>query len=92
MALELVCSLFERYWNQGIGTEACRRVLVWGLYELNIPRIIGCVGDGNDASRCLVATLGMSPYGKRVDYVSKRREELFAISRSARIGGEPVAK
>ncbi len=84
--VEIVCSVLQRHWNQGVGTEACERVLTWGLEELGLPQVFGRVADENESSKRLVQRLGMTLWNPHTDFLTGTRELVYIKGRSGNEG------
>ncbi len=51
------------YWNQGYGTEACRRLVEFGFRELGLERIYGRCMTKNEGSRRIMEKAGLKYEG-----------------------------
>ena len=58
-APELAYTLARRFWGQGLATEAAAAVVRHAFEDLHIPRLIGVVRVGNEASRRVLEKVGM---------------------------------
>src|SRR5215472_8366748 len=58
-AVEIAWRFARPFWNKGIGTEAARAALDFGLTGCGLDRIIAIVQVGNDASERIMLKLGM---------------------------------
>jgi RimJ/RimL family protein N-acetyltransferase len=47
------------YWNQGLATEAAAAVRDYALQELELPRLISLIRQGNQASQRVAEKIGM---------------------------------
>jgi 8-oxo-dGTP diphosphatase len=56
--------LGRRFWRQGFGLEAARRLLSWGFAELSVARITATVAADNEASIGLLEKSGFAQTGK----------------------------
>ncbi len=59
-AVEVGWRIARRYWGQGYAPEASHVALRFGFEDQQLPEIIAHAGAGNDASRVVMAKLGMS--------------------------------
>ena len=48
--VEVTYMLAEKYWGQGLGTEAAQALMQYGFEELKLPRLICCIDAENLAS------------------------------------------
>ena len=58
---------FEEFWGQGLGTEASRACVEYGLNKLGMDKIIGLALEENIASTRVLEKSGLS-YDGRMDY------------------------
>ncbi|WP_289155133.1 GNAT family N-acetyltransferase [Porticoccus sp. W117] len=58
---------FKEFWGQGLGTEASRACVQYGLNELGLEKIIGLALEENIASTRVLEKSGLS-YDGRMDY------------------------
>jgi [ribosomal protein S5]-alanine N-acetyltransferase len=63
---ELGYRLDERYWGQGLATEAAQAALQYGLDQLELPYILAIVEPANQASVRVIEKLGMKYHKKTV--------------------------
>ena len=64
--VELTYMLAEKYWRQGLATEATQVLMQYGFEELKLPRMIACIDVENVASIKVAEKLGMT-FEKEVD-------------------------
>jgi len=57
--IELLYCVSERWWNQGIATEAARECLRYGLYGLKLDRVVAFANPANEASWRVLEKIGM---------------------------------
>lgn len=57
---QMGCHLKRQYWNKGVATEVCQRILEYGFEELRVAEIFGIFEPENSASRKLCAKLGFT--------------------------------
>jgi RimJ/RimL family protein N-acetyltransferase len=57
---EVAYLLSKDFWGQGLGTEAARAALNYGLEVVGLNYIIGLVHSENNASRCVLQKIGLS--------------------------------
>lgn len=62
--VELAYLLAKPFWGRGLGTEAARSVVDHGFERLRVPRIIGLIDPGNEASRRVAANAGLTIDGE----------------------------
>ena len=78
--------LHSRYWSQGLGTEAVRRIVGFGFTELRAWRIFAHVFVGNEPSAHLLKRLGFRLEGTHLRSTFVRGawhdEMVFAILKS----------
>jgi ribosomal-protein-alanine N-acetyltransferase len=58
--IEIGYRIHPEYWNQGIATEAARRVRDYAFTDLQLPRVISLIHPENAASRRVVEKIGMT--------------------------------
>ncbi|MCB0637717.1 MAG: GNAT family N-acetyltransferase [Lewinella sp.] len=61
--IEVGYRLLEEYWGQGLATEAARALLDYGFQELGLTTVYGVTMPQNEASRRVLAKLGMRLQG-----------------------------
>lgn len=76
LEVELTYMLAEKYWGQGLATEATQAIMQYGFEELKLPRMICCIDAENLASIKVAEKLGMT-FEKEVD-TGEGPELLFA--------------
>lgn len=86
-------TLAREYWNRGLGTEAARAFVRFGLNELRLRRIVASVEVGNAASVRILETLGFTLWrleraGRRSFYHLELRNPAPS-RREARRGRKP---
>jgi RimJ/RimL family protein N-acetyltransferase len=64
--VEVTYMFAEKYWSQGLGTEAARALMQYGFETLKLPRSICCIDAENLASIKVAENLGMT-FEKEVD-------------------------
>ncbi|HEY3312232.1 MAG TPA: GNAT family N-acetyltransferase [Anaerolineales bacterium] len=57
--VEVAYALAERYWGQGLATEAARAILVYGFESLALQRLICLIDPDNLASQKVARKIGM---------------------------------
>ena len=58
--LQMGCHLRKEYWNKGVASEVCQRILEYGFDELGVAEIFGIFEPENSASRKLCTKLGFT--------------------------------
>jgi RimJ/RimL family protein N-acetyltransferase len=58
--IEIGYRIHPEYWNQGLTTEAARRVCDYAFTDLQLPRVISLIHPENAASRRVVEKIGMT--------------------------------
>ncbi len=58
--VEVAYLLDKKYWKQGLGTEAARAILQYGLEQLKLPRLICLIDHENQASQKVATNIGMT--------------------------------
>jgi RimJ/RimL family protein N-acetyltransferase len=58
---ELKYALRHDAWGRGLGTEAARAMLAWGVERFGLERIIATAAEGNRASHQVLEKCGMRP-------------------------------
>lgn len=64
---ELKYALERAWWGQGLATEAGAALLAWGRESLGMDRIQATVAEEHDASRRVLAKLGMVVEGREAE-------------------------
>ncbi|HSM70767.1 MAG TPA: GNAT family N-acetyltransferase, partial [Anaerolineales bacterium] len=49
----------QKYWGQGLGTEAARSILEYGFEKLNLSRLVCLINEQNIASKKVAERIGM---------------------------------
>jgi RimJ/RimL family protein N-acetyltransferase len=80
--VEVTYMLAEKFWGQGLGTEAAQALIQYGFEELKLPRLICCIDAENLASIKVAENLGMI-FEKEVD-TGEGPELLFAKDKKLR--------
>ncbi len=62
------------FWNQGIATEAAKRIMEIGFHELDMERIYAKCFYNNDASRRVLEKIGMEYEGRFRSEILKENE------------------
>jgi [ribosomal protein S5]-alanine N-acetyltransferase len=78
--VEVTYMLSEKYWGQGLGTEAAQALIRYGFEELRLPRLIACIDRENLASIKVAENVGMM-FEKEVN-TGEGPELLFAKARA----------
>jgi RimJ/RimL family protein N-acetyltransferase len=79
-AVEIGWRLGQRFWGQGLATEAAQAALRFGLIDCGLERIVSIAQAGNDASERVMAKLGMHLERETVDPSSRRRVRVHVIT------------
>ena len=58
--VEVAYTIAEKYWGQGLGTEAAQAILQYGFGKLNLSRLICLIDAENIASRMVAEKIGMT--------------------------------
>jgi ribosomal-protein-alanine N-acetyltransferase len=58
--VEVAYTIAEKYWGQGLGTEAAQAILQYGFGKLNLSRLICLIDAENIASQVVAKKIGMS--------------------------------
>ena len=58
--VEVAYTIAEKYWGQGLGTEAAQAILQYGFTKLNLSRLICLIDVENIASRMVAEKIGMT--------------------------------
>src|SRR5215469_16999685 len=66
-AVEIGWRFGRQFWSQGLGTEAARAALRFGLADRDLDRIISIIQVGNGASERIAQKLGMRLERETVD-------------------------
>jgi len=83
--IEIGYRILEKYWGQGVTTEASRRALQYVFEELQLDRIVAVALPENTGSWRVMEKLGMryekdgSFYGNNCVYYSLEREDWLAL-------------
>jgi RimJ/RimL family protein N-acetyltransferase len=88
-AVEIGWRLGRPFWNQGIGTEAARAALRFGLIDRDLERIVSIAQAGNDASERIMAKLGMRLERETTDQTCTREVRVWEITRDDYLAGQP---
>ena len=88
-AVEIGWRLGRPFWNQGIGTEAARAALRFGLIDRDLARIVSIAQVGNDASERIMAKLGMRVERETTDRTCTREVRVWEITRDEYLAGQP---
>lgn len=57
--VEVAYTIAEKYWGQGLGTEAAQAILQYGFTELNLSRLICLIDPENIPSQRVAEKMGM---------------------------------
>lgn len=82
--VEILFSLRQRYWGQGLGTEAVFSVLAYAFHTLRIERVVAAIDVGNRALLRVAQRVGMSFFtsvGERTYWEIARQRFLQSSSR-----------
>jgi RimJ/RimL family protein N-acetyltransferase len=88
-AVEIGWRLGKPFWNQGIGTEAARAALRFGLVDRDLARIVSIAQAGNHASERIMAKLGMRLERETTDLTCRRAVRVWEISQADYLAGQP---
>ena len=66
--IEVGYGLMKSAWGRGIATEAARRVVDYGLNELNLPEVVAITRPDNIASQNVLLKAGLNRAGFRDAY------------------------
>jgi len=58
--VEVAYTIAEKYWGQGLGTEAAQAILHYGFEKLHLSRLICQIDADNIASRMVAEKIGMT--------------------------------
>ena len=73
---ELGYNLMRKYWGRGLMTEAAKKMVEYGVQELNAKKIFGCHAVDNPASGRVMEKLGFRYYGNS-SYQSFDKQKKF---------------
>ncbi|MFF9162275.1 GNAT family N-acetyltransferase [Streptomyces longwoodensis] len=79
-AVEVGWRLGRPHWGRGLATEAAAAAVRFGFEECGLQRIVSIAQAGNDASRRVMAKLGMRPVLETVHPDLGRPVRVFALS------------
>jgi RimJ/RimL family protein N-acetyltransferase len=81
-AVEIGWRLGQRFWGQGLASEAAQAALRFGLVDCGLDRIVSIAQVGNDASERVMAKLGMHLERETVAPDARRRVRVHVITRA----------
>ncbi len=58
--VEVAYAIAQRYWGQGLATEAARAIVRYAFEQLNLSRLICLIDPANHASRRVAEKIGMT--------------------------------
>jgi len=69
--IELYFGISKNYWNRGYGTEASKKILEFGLNEVELEKIVAVVKSQNKPSIRVIERIGMK-YFKTLNGLAKK--------------------
>lgn len=87
---EFVYFLNRKSWDAGYATEIARRIIVYGLTELNLPEVFATVDDVHSASIRVLEKAGMK--FERFEFDEDGRFSVYSIKQNYRTKAETPAE
>jgi RimJ/RimL family protein N-acetyltransferase len=88
-AVEIGWRFGRQFWSQGLGTEAARAALRFGLVDRDLDRIISIIQVGNGGSERIAQKLGMTLERETIDPNCARPVRVYDISKPDHLAGPP---
>jgi RimJ/RimL family protein N-acetyltransferase len=86
-AVEIGWRFGRQFWSQGLGTEAARAALRFGLADRDLDRIISIIQVGNGGSERIAQKLGMTLERETTDPNCARAVRVYEIGKADYLAG-----